>query len=506
MDIKFNTKQKSAYKKLNEFIDQDVNNKFYLFGPAGTGKSVIISKIIIELLERKIIDYAYLTAPTHCALNILEKYFKTNYKDDNQKILNKIKFMTIHKLLEYKASISNETGDKIFKSEKESTYLKSKQKRLIIIDECSMLSSTIVKDIDKYIELYSLKVIYLGDQMQLRPVNSDSKSLIFTSIPEKYPFHITLTEIMRTKSPSIKNISQIIREWNSKDKSISIINQCIPEHELKMIPFRLYHKKDDYVATTWFKYVVEKIKENTVPIILTWRNASAKYYNQIIREHIHKTKKLSNYMVNDCLMFNGFYASPEIDNIPSVRFYTSNVIKINEVVSEKKLLIDWNDIKLKNINKIPSSVLTAYYKLIKKLSNFPSEFIVDTFSAVKIHNNPDDLDINQLCIVKTINLSEISEYTELIKSIKTQLEFFFAKYKSEEISSALWKKFHQKLIDPYAELNFGYSITTHKAQGSTYEIVLVDFEDIKRNPNVPEMHEAFYTATTRASKELRFLI
>jgi hypothetical protein len=510
MDLAFNTKQTEAIKKLKEFVNQKAYNYFYLFGYAGTGKTMCIALTVLNLLENGLIDCAYVCAPTHVALNVLETYFKTNFTTDNQKLLlEKVRFFTIHKLLEFKATISNKTGSKVFKSSKESKYLKTLSNQLVIIDESSMIDKPIIKEIDKYIELYALKVIMLGDSNQLRPVLSDSKSLIFTNVPKKYPYHILLDEIMRTKSPSIKQVSKIIREWDPENKSIKLVESLLPIHKSKIKPttFRLYHKKDDYANTTWFKYVVKKIKENCVPVILTWRNAPAEWYNKIIRQHIHKsTKDLINYHVGDCLMFSNFYASQEIADIKSTVFYTSNIIKVIEINSEKTKLIDWSLIKL-GTDKTPLPIVSAYQSLLKKLNKFQTEFIVDTFMAIKMHTNPDDMNINtNSCTVKTINRAEIKSYNELLKSIKEHLEFFFEKYKSEEISSVLWKAFHKNLIDPYAQLNFGYSMTTHKAQGSTFSAVLVDFEDVTSNPNIGEMQESLYTASTRASGELGFLI
>lgn len=510
MNLSFNTKQTEAVKKLKEFVNQTAYNYFYLFGYAGTGKTLIMSKIIIFLLEENLIDCAYICAPTHIALNVLETYFKINFTENNQKLLlEKIKFLTVQKLLGFKATISNHTGSKVFKSNKESKYLKTISNRLVIIDECSMLGKNIVTEIDKYIELYALKIVLLGDEKQLRPP-TESKSLIFTNVPKKYPYHILLDEIMRTKSPAIKGISKIIREWDPEDKSVKLVELFLPIHKIKTKPtaFKLYHKKDDYINSTWFKYVVKKIKENCVPVILTWRNASAEWYNKIIREHIHKsTTDLINYHIGDCVMFSNFYATTEIEDTKSTVFYTSNVIKILEINSEKTKLIDWSLIKLGTDKTTPLPTVSAYKTLLKKLNKFQTEFIVDTCIVIKMHTNSDDfcIDTNS-CTVKTINRAEIKFYNELLKSIKEHLEFFFEKYKSEEISSVLWKAFHKNLIDPYAQLNFGYSMTTHKAQGSTFSAVLLDFADITSNPNIEEMQESLYTASTRASNELGFII
>jgi hypothetical protein len=506
--MQLNNKQSEAIHKLDQFATQDKDRYFYLFGYAGAGKTYIISRSVISLLEHKLIDCAYVCAPTHVALNVLESYFKTNFDNDEQKeLLKKIKFLTIHKLLEFKPSISNETGTKVFRATKESKHLKQMSNKLVIIDECSMISKSMVQEIDKYIQQYYLKIVFLGDIAQLRPV-SESKSLVFNLLPLDYAYHIILDEIMRTKSPSIKLVSKIIREWDPNNKSVTLCNMLLPIHKQPETPksFRLYHKNDDYANTTWFKYVVKKISLDTMPIILTWRNATADFYNQIIREHIHQTTELENYKEGDFLMFNNFYASLDIGDEPGLRFYTSNVIKIIKIKSKKRRLIDWTQITI-NSDKVSAPIMTACNTLLRKLNKFQTEFIVDKCIANKIHNNPDDTNnIGKACIILTINRSNLAQYYDLRKTVQEHLEFFFHKYKSEEVSSILWQAFHKNLIDPYADLTFGYSITTHKAQGSTFDIVLVDFDDVVQNRNIGEMQEMLYTSSTRASAELGFLL
>src|SRR6056297_2758543 len=145
--MKLSNKQKLSVQKINEFIENDKDFKeFYLLGYAGTGKTFLISYIMNKLLKSNIISDIYVCAPTHKALNVIESYFKSNLKNLNDNESTKIKFITIHKLLEFKPVISNDNGIKIFKSDKESKFLKQAENKLIIIDECSMISLDMVKE------------------------------------------------------------------------------------------------------------------------------------------------------------------------------------------------------------------------------------------------------------------------------------------------------------------------------------------------------------------------
>lgn len=65
----------------------------------------------------------------------------------------------------------------------------------------------------------------------------------------------------------------------------------------------------------------------------------------------------------------------------------------------------------------------------------------------------------------------------------------------------LWKQFWE-LKDIFHEIKYAYAITAHRAQGSTYESVYVDFQDILLNRNRREAFQCLYVATSRPTKRL----
>jgi hypothetical protein len=54
----------------------------------------------------------------------------------------------------------------------------------------------------------------------------------------------------------------------------------------------------------------------------------------------------------------------------------------------------------------------------------------------------------------------------------------------------------------YADVIYAYSITAHKAQGSTYDTVFLLEDDIDVNYNVVERNRIKYTSYTRSSRKL----
>lgn len=61
----------------------------------------------------------------------------------------------------------------------------------------------------------------------------------------------------------------------------------------------------------------------------------------------------------------------------------------------------------------------------------------------------------------------------------------------------LWREFWA-LKEAFHEIKHSYAITTHRSQGSSYNLVFVDLEDILLNKNRQEAFRSLYVAVTRA--------
>jgi len=65
----------------------------------------------------------------------------------------------------------------------------------------------------------------------------------------------------------------------------------------------------------------------------------------------------------------------------------------------------------------------------------------------------------------------------------------------------LWRRFWD-LKDLFHDIRFAYALTAHRSQGSTYQNVLVDYQDVLYNRNRTEAFKCLYVACSRASKRL----
>ena len=76
----------------------------------------------------------------------------------------------------------------------------------------------------------------------------------------------------------------------------------------------------------------------------------------------------------------------------------------------------------------------------------------------------------------------------------------------KDLIKSLWHEFKKNILDQFANINYGYAITCHKAQGSNFYNVFVDSTDILGNNNMNDARKCLYTATSRTSNELHILL
>ena len=125
-----------------------------------------------------------------------------------------------------------------------------------------------------------------------------------------------------------------------------------------------------------------------------------------------------------------------------------------------------------------------------------------------------DEDINHTMTLVVICDEEIEKYTQFknetsiaIKNFSKKLLSSYSTIQIEKlVIKPLWKQWNKVFTDPFATVNYGYSITCHKAQGSSFHDVYVDLNDILKNQKKVEAKKCAYTSVTRTSNELNILL
>ena len=381
--MKFNTltsDQQKALKMLNK------EKICILKGYSGSGKSYLINHFQKQNKHKNIV----LTAPTHKAVSILNGDY------------------TIHA---YLGLILQWYEDKQVLVSKAHTA-KVQKNDILIIDEVSMLNTEILDHIDRAIEQFHLKVIFVGDNAQIPPVN-ESISPIWN---RDYP-SFTLNEIVRqAKDNPIIQMSYDIRQG-------------------KMNPFQSYINPP--------KIMMGNLQE--------MKNFYLEYY---------ESTTILSYR-NSIVDKANTWARNLIKNNPKEKFLIGEKVYIRSVSKDQ----------------------------IHKLEDIAT--IVEVSEPVSYP--PYDFNIQRI-IIESEKGTEIMlvPYDEKdVAKINTNKKKLVDMAKKNQIK---WEEYYN-FVESFGDLKKIYSMTVHRSQGSTFQNVIVNIDDIKdRN--------MLYTAITRASDKV----
>jgi ABC-type Na+ transport system ATPase subunit NatA len=557
-NLTYTQDQQNAINDIVRFLTEPDKKIYGLFGYAGTGKTTTLIDFIMNAIELKYINSVIFTAPTNKALNVIKtkisdkiKYlmhinsieYNTNISFDMniEKLKKKnitIEFQTIHKLLKFKTEY-NIDGEIIFKKDKDNIL---EYYDIIVIDECSMISLSIIYELLKESKNSKSKIIFSGDPAQLPPVNEKISSIFMTSnnkINKSYFNNIlavanpnantiydynkdydmfcdviinmesyTLKEIVRTKHNNIINSCNIIRDWIYKLNEFENIANHVD------INVQLYsYDKSQKTKTKWYKTFESLIKTEKDTIIIAWTNEDVRMYNNYLRKTLFSNNNIiREYEVGDILILNELYNLGNINNnyTNKVKFNTSEKIEVVNINKHNYVIQELSIKTEKNLKTFQNhrSIETKYKNFINKLNSIKMEFKCYKMAVKSIEDDMNNYDIyvlenEQIPIHKKLTY----EFIEEIKRFRNELYHQYQLMSIDNlIIQPLYNEFYTKFINPFASVTYGYAITCHKAQGSNYKNVFVDFSDIVKNMNEEEMKRCTYTAVSRTIDNLHILV
>lgn len=414
---KLNSDQTKAAKDILQFLFSK-NSELIISGSAGTGKTFLTKYIIKELLENyknmcntmniPYIDYkVYLTATTNKASKVLGE----NCKESTT---------TIYSLLNLIVKNNYNNGKKyIYENKKAKKF--TIENSIIFIDECSMIDT----ELYDYIKINILykgnnnKIIYIGDENQLAPVNETYPYIFYQELPIIY-----LNQQMRNNTiPNLINLSEQFK----KTVQNGIFNPIISDSK------NIIHLSDKEFVKKLDEYFIQN-KTNSK--ILAYTNDFVNKYNAYIR------KKLNypiNFMKNEIVIVNTPFISRKNKNI-YCNLYAEYELTIKDILPNENLTYDDDSLEC--------YVYTTYQT-----------------REMKIYT-PVDKEKYKLLLKKTAKESN-------------------------------WEKhfyFKESIID----IRPSYASTVHKSQGSTYDNVFIDLNDIGKNWRNNEVARMLYVAVTRA--------
>lgn len=352
--------------------------------------------------------------------------------------------------------------------------------KVLIIDESSMLNQKLVNYIVNYCRKLKIKVIFVGDDFQLAApkdshISSFSKS---TKI-----FH--LNQIVRQSEDNpIRNVLNIMRK-DIENKTFNFLNYIMKQKEdIDAINNTGWHIVDMNTAAKLikFKFSGEEFREDvSMYKVIAYKNIRVTSWNNFIRRCIIPDSDKSILTKDDLLMSY----STIVDDFNSVIFANSEEYIVHDIADTSDAIYGFKGF-LVRFQKVYGGEITPPIFVINHLDNFTWQY-----------------------------------YCKVINDMITE-----AKQASPHNRGAAWKKYFEfkkqylsliPIIDITGksisdkDVDYGFAITAHKSQGSTYGTVFVDLKDMLYDKNGhpftnrDDVLRRIYVGCSRPSKELYFV-
>lgn len=414
--LPLNQGQKAANEAFFDFLLDPSQNGFIISGPAGVGKTFLMSHIIdttmdhynktCELMGMKP-EYTeiWMTATTNKAAEVLSNSVGRPTS-------------TIHSFLNLRVTEDFEKGKTILARTRD---WKVHRNIILFIDECSMIDSDLYSILQEGTQ--NSKIVYVGDHNQLAPV-FEKLSPVYR---QNFPFY-ELTEPMRNNNqPALMAICQQLRETVETGffKPIEVVPGVIDLLDDASMQQRLI---DTFIPGP-----------NPRSRILAYTNKQVMEFNQYIRE---ERQLPPIFTVGEILVSNSATKLGKLQLSVEQEVTISEEYGIGPIQVEKDVYMD-----------------------VQKLT-------LETSFGEKIYGVHAPVDRNH--------------YESLLK--------YYAKNKN-------WERYFF-LKNNFVDLRPRDAATVHKAQGSTYDSVFIDLENISRVTQPDIAARMLYVAFSRAKERV----
>lgn len=458
--ITYNKEQQSAIVNAVSFLktNTDPTQYYVIEGKAGTGKTTIAKEILKEFEDGQI----YVAAVSHKAKGVI----KSSFGDDARGK----KFFSIAGLLGMKGINDNDTQTTKFQVGLKVPLLDNPP-ALLVIDEASMITEDVLKKIININSSLSrpFQMLFLGDIGQIQPIRD-----------EQSEFYRTHKDLLNKKSDifNSKHKSKLITRvrqgeanpilpyadyfWENSQKENPELNptqHIVRNNQITDKGSLLFSNSESEVLNSVIKAVknaVEKGLTNHVKIVTYHVNEKTEL-NQKIHEALFG--KDSDYSKGDMLILNSQYDLPDVN----ATMENSSEIQIKSIQDE-----DTDEF----------GVHTLY---------------LETNGTAYTRTGNEQKD----CVIQVVSRNDIGLYNQKLQ----ELASYAKRQTNRALKKQAWSDFWE-YKGRYADVDFGYAITAHKSQGSTYDIVVVDEKDIMGTTATSnqEKSELIYTALTRPRK------
>jgi exodeoxyribonuclease-5 len=466
-NISFTKGQQNAIDGIIEFIAAPFDSKKYmigLVGAGGVGKTFITNYIITHC------KYAYstikCTSPTHKACRVFSSAIAGKTVD------------TIQSTFGLRLDLKLEDFDPSRPQFNPMASPKLENIRLLIIDEASMLPAKLVTFICNKCKENEIKILFIGDDHQLSPVN-ERKSIAFERCSEVYK----LTEVVRQGATNpINGLLDLLRGDITR-RTYDFINYI--SSRVGTNQYNELGEGFSIVSPVDFKSLIDRSfsnEEYTRNIdmyrIIGYTNNCITAWNNYIRNTIIRDSNKAIITKNDLIMSY----STIVNEFLEIVINNSEEYIINDIV-------DYVDEKYGFKGFLVRFQLVHGGRVTKPL------FIID-------HKHPQSIVAYHNTVSKLITDAKNSHSGTRTAKWKAYYDFRKKYLIAANITDRAGKLLYSRDID------YGFAITSHKSQGSTYDNVFVDVNDMIYNKfgqpycDQDDLLRRLYVACSRARKQL----
>ncbi|MFW5847452.1 MAG: ATP-dependent DNA helicase [bacterium] len=441
--------QTEGVREIKKWLKDKTSPFFTLGGVAGSGKTTVIKKVIDDYFGSVVVS-----APTHKAK---KKVASTTGK----------RAETLHSICGLRPDLELDSfnpNNPIFNPiAKPIINLID----FLIIDEASMINEGFLNLIRKQVQNKKVKILFMGDDAQIPPIGEEMSAvfvapdikMFWLSEIMRQSYNNPITKVYDHLRNNLENYDPIIRETMLNDNQEGII---------------FMNKKQDYRREVFAKYGSENFKKDYDFVkIIGWRNTTIGLANTIVRGHLFPNKR-DIIEVGDVLM--GYR------NIMADRM-RYNIIENScdyRVVKKSELIKNEHDIWGYNVSLREDLINNEYaYRKV---------FIVKHDDIDNFHKYGDYHDYYKI---------------QAIRNKKLWKKYYAFRRENIILSDLYTYKPNQERVPEdviVKDLDFGYAITAHKSQGSTYEHAFILEDDMDANPKIKERNQIKYVGITRPSK------
>jgi hypothetical protein len=503
------TDQEIALTSIIKFITSPIRTKndvaAVLYSAAGCGKSYLTGILVNKLKGMYSIAGV---APTHKARKVLEAYL-------NKDALVKISTFTVASLLN-KMREHSYIGTKNYTSK---SNTKMDRFDIFIIDEASMIVNSDIEVMIAYGQHMKKKILFVGDKYQIpNPSQKYIKKNNFAIKADSSAFDVfhkfeLVTNVRQSNDNPLIKLYNELRDAIKEERDSVIVRktECIND---KGVIF--YNNIDKWLETIYDVYKNTKEPLHMIRI-LAYTNDTVKSNNMRIRRLFGREKVIeegellmgyNNVGYPDLIIENSqdYYVTKVTPTnnycVYEYTYLVGDIVTVKETDTQYSVSIFIPDINHPNNKHILTELISRAEKVnmrnstindFKKYSHLKNRlfFIENIYKVGDTIMSESGFKMSHPLLNKYVSEyindagegNRIKLSTELVKQLEEKYPDILGDRISDDKALSGSEKIGDRFCVIEKDIDYGYCITAHKSQGSSFHTVFIDTQDFEKMRN-----------------------